>query len=131
MKKDIEIPQVSDVYIAVVKEPVPETDYSEWNVYIINDKHEDLNIVITLSHGYSNTKKTSTLRKKIDHLPKKSYAKFEIIQEDLFELTNEFKVSFFQNNRLFDKTFTFRENSIGDEFLRPIPLHQQKGILAE
>ncbi len=129
MKKDIEIPKVKDVYVAVVKEP--EADSSEWNVYVINDSIEDLNIVIIVSHGFTKTKKTSTLRKKIDQLPKKSYAKFEIIQEDLFALTNEFKVSFFLNNRLYDKTFIFKPNSVSEENLKDVPLIEHKGILAE
>jgi len=38
MKKDIQIPEVSDVFMAVVKEynDIYKTD--DWNVYIINNK---------------------------------------------------------------------------------------------
>jgi len=131
VKKDIKIPEVKDVYIAVVKEPVSETDFSEWNIYIINDKPEDLNIVIIVSQGFSKTKKTSTLRKKIDNLPKKSYAKFEMLHEDLLEMTNQFTISYFQDNTLFDRTFTLAPNSIAEANLNDIPLLESKGILAE
>ena len=95
MKKDIQIPKVKDVYIAIVKEFNDTHKTEDWNVYIINDKDVDLEIVIIVTKGYNATKITSTFRKRIDILPRKSYAKIEMIQEGLFALNNEFKVSFF------------------------------------
>ena len=44
----------------------------DWNVYIINDKPVDLEMVILVSKGYSEDKKTATFRKKIEVLPAKS-----------------------------------------------------------
>jgi hypothetical protein len=131
MKKDIKIPEVKDVYIALVKEKVDNSNTSEWSVYIINTKEENLDLVIIVSEGFSKTKKTSTLRKTIKHLPQKSYAKVEILQESLIKFTNLFKVSFFKDNQIFDKTFTFQPNTIIDENLVDIPLIKNKGILAE
>ena len=130
MKKDINIPEVHDVHIAAVKENESGQQESGWMVYIINDLDEDLNLVIIVSQGFSNTKKTSTLRKRIDSLPKRSFAKVEILPEELFAFTNEFKVSFFINDTLYDKTFIFKPTSVSIENLSKLPLIKNEGILA-
>lgn len=131
MKIDIDIPEVKGVYIAAIKETFPNSDASQWSVYILNNLKEDIHTLIVLSEGFSKTKKTSTLRKTITHLPEKSFAKLEILQEELFGFTNVFKVSFFKNNQLFDKTFRFLPDSINDKNSKEIPLLKAKGILAE
>ena len=131
MKKDIEIPKVQDVYIAVVKEYNTEYKGYDWNAYVINDKTVDLDVVIIVSEGYSKTQKTATFRKRIDKLPAKSYAKIEFIPEALFGLTNTFKLSFFVGSVMFDKTYTFNKNTINDSALRPIPLMGKKGVLVK
>lgn len=131
MKKDIEIPKVEGVYIAVVYEYNDIYKTNDWNAYIINDKEVDLDIVLIVSSGYNDDKITSTFRKKLDMLPKKSYAKIELMQEALFALNNSFKVSFFEGNKMFDKTYLFRKNTINLKALQPIPLMQAKGILVK
>jgi hypothetical protein len=130
LKKDIHIPVVKDVYIAAIYEPVQDSDSHEWNVYILNNKPIGLELVIIVSEGFSKHNKTSTLRKTINFLPKKSYAKLEILPEELFKLTNHYKVSYFEDNQLFDKVFTFKENSIKPSALTEIPLLKKQGILA-
>ncbi|TBN16425.1 hypothetical protein [Hyunsoonleella pacifica] len=131
MKKDIEIPKVDGVYIAVVNEYNEVYKSQDWNVYIINEKDTDLEMVIIVSEGYSETKKTAVFRKRIDKLPAKSYAKIELMQEALFKLNNSFKVSFFEGNTMFDKTYVFRKNTININALQPIPLLDVKGVLVK
>lgn len=131
MKKDIEIPKVEGVYIAVVYEYNDIYKTNDWNAYIINDKDEDLEIVLIVTSGYNEDKITSTFRKKLDLLPKKSYAKIELMQEELFALNNTFKVSFFEGNKMFDKTYLFRKNTINLKALQPIPLMEARGVLVK
>ncbi|WP_142784755.1 hypothetical protein [Changchengzhania lutea] len=131
MKKDIQIPKVEDVYIAIVNEYNAIYKTQDWNAYIINDKHVDLDMVIIVTDGYSKEKITSKFRKKIDVLPKKSYAKIEMIQEELFALNNAFKVSFFEGNQMFDKTYLFRKNTVNLKALQAIPLMDVKGVLVK
>ncbi|WP_203256350.1 hypothetical protein [Hyunsoonleella ulvae] len=131
MKKDIEIPKVTGVYIAVVSEYNKVHKSQDWNAYIINEKDTDLEMVIIVSEGYSETKKTAVFRKRIDKLPAKSYAKIELMQEALFALHNSFKVSFFEGNSMFDKTYVFRKNTINVNALQPIPLMKVKGVLVK
>ncbi len=129
MKKDIQIPKVDGVYIAVVNEYNAIYKTQDWNAYIINDKDIDLDMVLIVTSGYSEDKQTSVFRKKLDTLPKKSYAKIELMQEALFALNNTFKVSFFEGNTMLDKTYLFRKNTINLKALQPVPLMDVKGIL--
>lgn len=131
MKKDIQIPIVKDVYVAIVNEYNDIYKTQDWNAYIINDKNVDLDMVLIVTSGYSEDKTTSVFRKKLDVLPKKSYAKIELMQEDLFALNNSFKVSFFEGNTMFDKTYLFRKNTINLKALQPIPLMKVQGVLVK
>lgn len=131
MKKDINIPVVKDVYVAVVFEYNDIYKTYDWNAYIINDKKVDLDVVLIVTSGYSKDKTTSIFRKKLDKLPAKSYAKIELMQEELFALNNQFKVTFFEGNDMFDKTYLFRKNTINKNALQPIPLMEVRGVLVK
>lgn len=131
MKKDIPIPKVEGVYIAVVNEYNTIYDTYDWNAYIINDKEVDLEVVLIVTSGYSEHKTTSVFRKKIEVLPKKSYAKIELMPEELFALNNVFKVTFFEGNTMFEKTYLFRKNTINTKALQTIPLINLKGVLVK
>ena len=131
MKKDIEIPEVKDVYIAIAKEYNKFFKSNDWNAYIINNKTVDLEMVLIITSGYTEDKKTATLRRKIDKLPAKSYAKLELIPEELFALNNTFRVSFFEGNKMYDKTYLFRKNTINLRALQSVPLMEAKGVLVK
>lgn len=131
MRKDIHIPEVIGVEVAVVFEynDIYKTD--DWNVYIINKKEIDLDMVVVVSKGFDEKDQTSIMRKKIESLPSNSFAKIEMVQPELFKLNNQFQVTFFEGNQLFDKTFTFPKNSIKEGNLRMISSLQKRGILAK
>lgn len=131
MKKDIQFPEVTDVYVAVVQEQHPEYKTDDWNAYIINNKDVDLDTVLIVSKGYSKEKITPVMRHTITLLPARSYAKIEFMQNDVLELNNEFKVTFFEGNQMLDKTYLFRKNTINPKALQTIPLMQLKGILVK
>ncbi len=130
MKKDIQIPEVSGVKVAAVLEynDVYKTD--DWNIYIINEKKVDLEMVVIVSKGFDEKDQTSVMRKKLKVLPANSFAKIELIQPELFKLNNQFQVSFFADNTLFDKTFLFPKNSIKEGSLRMISSLQKRGVFA-
>ena len=131
MKKDIQIPEVEGVEMAVVYEynDIYKTD--DWNVYIINKKAIDLEMLVIVSQGFSETKTTSLLRKKLEKLPANSFAKIELIQPELFKLNNRFQVTFFEGNSLYEKTFIFEANTIKEGALRMIDDLNKRGILAK
>lgn len=131
MKKDIEIPKVEGVYMAVVQEynEIYKTD--DWNAYIINEKDVDLEMILIVTRGYDAERKTSLMRHKLDKLPAKSFAKAEWLQEDVFVLNNEFSVTFFENGKMYDKKYVFRKNTINNKAFQEIPLMNTKGILVK
>jgi hypothetical protein len=131
MKKDIHIPEVTDVFMAIVKEYNDDFKCDDWNAYIINNKSVDLDMFLILSKGAEETTKlkTSILRKKIEKLPAHSYAKVEYINPAVLRLDNTFEVTFFEENKMFDKTFTFKKGTVKESALRVIPLLKKEGIL--
>lgn len=129
MKKDIHIAEVKDLYIAIVQEYNKTYKVFDWNAYIINDKPRCLDMVIIVARGRSKEKITSTFRKKIEALPAKSFAKIELIQEDVLSMNNLFNVSFFEGNKLFEKSFEFKKNSVRKQQLQNVPLMRLKGVL--
>jgi hypothetical protein len=130
VKKDIQIPIVTDVEMAVVYEFNDLYKSDDWNVYIINNKNVDLEMMVIVSQGFSETKTTSLIRKKLDKLPANSFAKIEFIQPELFKLNNRFQVTFFEGNALYEKTYIFEENTVKEGALRMIPELKKRGILA-
>lgn len=129
MKKDINIPEVKGVYLAAVKQFNKDFRAEEWNAYLINDRDEALEMVLIVSRGYTDKDQTSVMRHKIEKLPPKSFAKVEFLQEEVLALNNEFLVTFFAENRMFEKKFLFRKNTINEKALRQLPLIPEKGIL--
>ena len=131
MKKDIQIPEVSGVEMAMVYEynDIYKTD--DWNVYLINNKSVPLEMLVIVSQGFSETKTTSLLRKKLAILPANSFAKIEYIQPELFKLHNRFQVTFFEGNTLYEKTFLFKENTVKESALRAIDEIKKRGVLAK
>jgi len=131
MKKDILIPEVTDVFMAIVKEYNKDFDCDDWNAYIINNKQVPLEMCLIVSKGDEETTqlKTSILRKKIDLLPAKSYAKVEYINPAVLRLNNSFELSFFEGNKMYDKTYTFKKGSVKEGALRMIPLLKKEGVL--
>lgn len=129
MKKDILIPKVKGISLAIVHEYNNTYNSYDWNAYIINERSIDLEMVIIITKGYSETKKTATFRKKIDVLPAKSFAKIEMLLEDVLSINNRFNVSFFEGNTLYEKSFEFKKNTINEKALQQIPLINLKGVL--
>lgn len=128
LKKDIQIPEVTDVSMVVVSEYNDIYKSDDWNVYIINNKAIDLEMVLIVSHGFDGEISTSKMRHKIEKLPAHSFAKVELIQPELFALNNEFHVSFFTDNQLFDKKFVLKKNTVKKTNLKWIKSLEKHGI---
>ena len=133
MKKDIQIPEVTDVFMAVVKEYNEEFQCDDWNAYLINNKEVNLEMVLIVSKGYDEDKliETSVMRHKIQNLPAKSFAKIELLQGEVLKISNFFNVTFFERNQMFDKKYLFEKGSIKEGALRTIPLLNKRGILVK
>ncbi len=131
MKKDIDIPQEKGVYLAAVRQFNEDLETNEWNAFLINTREDTLEMVLIVSRGYAGETKTSTMRHKLEKLPAKSFAKVEFLQDEVLKLNNEFAVTFFAEEKMFEKKFLFRKNTVNEKAMRELPLVPNKGILAE
>ena len=133
MKSDIQkIPSVDGVYMAITYDYNKAFKTNDWNAYLINDKEEAIEMILIVSHGFDGDIKTSTMRHKLDILPAKSGAKIELMQDEVLKLNNQFRLTFFYNNTLYEKTFLFKKNTIKESALRTIKiLDNKKGIIAK
>lgn len=130
MKKDIEIPEVEGVFIAAVLEDNPEFRSRDWNAYIINAKPVPIEMILIITRGYDSKRSTSTMRHTVKVLPARSYAKIEFLQDEVLGLNNEFLVTFFEGNRMYEKKFTLTKNSVKESAIENLPVMTVKGIPA-
>jgi len=131
MKKDIDFSPVTGVKLAIAKEETPTG--TEWAVYLINLNLIELSTVMITSKGYGimdgEKRQTSTLRHMIEELGSESVAKVEPIDPSVFVLTNEFWVSYYILDQIFDKKFIFTPGCFDPVNLRMIPELGLEGIL--
>lgn len=127
MKKDIDIPEVKNVTIAIVREA------DEWRVYLINNNDVSIDNTLVSSTGYGEKdgeqQKTSTLRHFLETVPAKSSAIVEPINENVFHLNNEYWVSYYIGKQIYDKKFVFVPDSIKEENLTYIKELEMEGVL--
>ena len=133
MKKDIQIPEVTNLFMAIVKEYNPIFKCDDWYAYLINNKEVEIEMVLIVSKGYDEDtlSETSLFRHKIEKLPAKSFAKVELLQEEVLKISNFFNVTFLEGNAMFDKKFLFEKDTVKESALRTIPLLNKRGILVK
>jgi CRISPR/Cas system-associated exonuclease Cas4 (RecB family) len=131
VRKDIHIPKVEGVSMAVVKET--DNADAEWGVYLINRKTVELKNIIVASKGYGIINdeeiKTSTLRHFHDELEANSFQKIEKIMPDVFGLNNEYMLTFYIDGVIHDRKYIFVPDSVLEYNLIQIPLVERPGIL--
>lgn len=128
--KDIPNLKVKDLGIAIV----PRTDADElWDVYIINFRKEPIGSVFVNSRGYGELDgektRTTTLRHFFETIDANEMEQIEPIQMELFELTNEYWVSFMHGGQMYDKKYVFVKGSIDEMNFTTIPHLDRKGVM--
>ncbi|WP_209331422.1 hypothetical protein [Lunatimonas salinarum] len=131
MKKDIPFHPVTGVKMAIAR--AEKEAGADWSVYIINKNLISLHTLMITSKGYGDLggerKQTSTLRHLIQELEATSVARVESIDPKLFSLTNEFWVSYYIMDQIFDKKFIFVQGSMESSNIRYIPELDLYGVL--
>lgn len=131
MKEDIEIPVAKDVYVAIVQEWNEEFLDKDWNAYLINNRTTAIEMAMVVSKGYFGERKTSTMRHAIAEVAAKSFAKIEVVQEEILTLNNEFFVTYYADQKLYEKRFLFEKNSVTENNLVSIPIIDKEGVFAK
>jgi hypothetical protein len=130
MKKDIPRHKVQDLAIAVVP---PNEDGDLWDVYIMNLKEEPINNVLINSKGYGELEgqeiETTTLRHFFEQIGPLQIEKIEPIQTRLFDIANEYWVSFQYDGYMYDKKYVFVKGSISKINFTVIPFLNKKGVM--
>lgn len=133
MKKDIIIPQVENVYIAAVQEWNDDFMQKTWYAYLINDSDFTLEgaMVVSSASGMidGEPRKTSMLRHAFVEIPPVSVVKIELIEDSVLVLDNQFMVTYFIDNKLYDKTYTFKAHSIHEDYVSEVPILFKDGIM--
>ncbi|WP_291401719.1 hypothetical protein [Daejeonella sp.] len=132
MKTDLPENIVEHVSIAIVLDSAtPEAKL--WKVYLINLKDQALETVLISSKGYGEKDgekiKTSVLRHSLGNVEAKSFIQIELIDEQVFGLTNEYWLSFYLGNQIYDKKFIFVPESIVETNMIRIPLLNKAGVM--
>jgi len=132
MKKDITIPEVKNVTIAVTREKNI-LNQDEWKVHLINNNQFPIDNTIVASNGYGEKggeqQKTSTLRHFLETVPAKGSALVEPIDPHVFHLTNEYWVSYYVGMQIYDRRFVFVPDSICEENISFIKELDKEGVL--
>jgi hypothetical protein len=133
MKKDIAELRVEDLAIAIVprEDSIEENDL--WDVYVINLREEKIENFLIIPGGFvqimAQKINTTTLRYFYDEIAPLEIQKIEPIQSTLFNLTNEYWVSFSLNGHMFDKKYVFVKGSIDKINFTRIPFLDQRGVM--
>ena len=134
MREELLGPKVEGVAVAIVKE-IGEENQPIYNSYLLNLRDDIMEGVIITTCGYGENIttgekiNTSTLRHCLEILLPDEAAKIEPIMEDVFGLNNEFWVSFWVNDVMYDKKFVFFPESIQEKNMKLIPKLGLKGVM--
>ncbi len=134
MREELLGPKVEKVGVAIIQQ-IDEEGNTLYYAYLLNLRDDIMEGIIITSTGYgenANTGekiKTSTLRHSLEVLLPQEAAKIEPLMEDVFALSNEYWVSFWVNDVMYDKKFIFLPETITKDKMKLIPLLGEKGIL--
>lgn len=132
MKKDINIPLVKNVTLAVAKKN-NEDGTEGWSVYLINRNDFPIENTLVASRGYGKKngeeQKTSTLRHFLETVGPNSVAAVEMISPEVFHLNNEYWVTYYIDKNIYDKKFIFLPHTINDGNTSYIQELQAEGVL--
>ncbi|MBX9807146.1 MAG: hypothetical protein K2X95_05060 [Flavobacteriaceae bacterium] len=133
MKKDIIISEVENVFIAAVQEWSDDFMEKVWYAYLVNDSDFNLDGVMIVSKAFGTIdgemKKTSLLRHAYVEVPAVSVVKIEMLEKSVLVLNNEFMVTFFIGEKLYDRKFIFRANSITPDYVEEVPILFVDGVI--
>lgn len=134
MRPELLGPKVEGISLALVALSIEGGD-PEYVVYLLSNREDIIEGIIVTSTGYGQDSisgqeiKTSTLRKGIEVMLPNEAARIEPIMPELFSLNNEYWVSFWSDDVMYDKRFVFEAGSIDPTKFEEIPQLNAAGIV--
>jgi hypothetical protein len=132
MKKDIDFDPVEGVSVAIATQQ-NELGQPVWNVYLLNNNPFELDNVLVTSKGYGVLEgeeiKTSVLRHMFEQVEAKSFVQIEPIDPAIFHINNEYWVSYYIGQKIYDKKFIFVPDAIVESHLIDISMLNLRGVL--
>jgi hypothetical protein len=134
MREELLGPKVENVGVAILEE-VGEDNAPIYTAYLISQRDDIMEGIIITSTGYGENVstgervKTSTLRHCLEILLPNEGAKIEAVVPDVFGLTNEYWVSFWVNDVMYDKKFIFLAETIQPDKMKIVPVLNKKGLM--
>ncbi len=134
MKKDIPQYKVADLAIAItprIDNGIKDDDL--WDVFVINMKEAPIENVLVNSKGYGELEgepmRTTILRHFFNEIGPQTAILLEPIQTKLFDIANEFWISFSYDGYMYDKKYVFVRGSITEDNFTTIPFLEKKGVM--
>lgn len=133
MKEHLKPKEVKGVKLAVVLQKNEKFKTDDWNVFLLNEKDQDLEMVLILVYGFNETQKTAPMRHKMNKLPAHTVAKIEFIEDNVLKkLDNYFKITFFIGNEMFEKEFVVKRDTINRRKAKPLKLfNNETGVILD
>ena len=134
MKKDIPIRKVEQMAVAVAPRMTYEDDHDIfWDVFLLNLRPEEIKDVIVNSRGYGEIEgeevQTTQFRFYFERVDANSAVPVEQIKTDMFELTNEYWISFSYDGYMYDKKYVFVKGSLDKMNLTNVPFIGKRGVM--
>lgn len=134
MRKDIPEYKVEELAIAIlprIEDGIQDDEM--WDVYLLNLKNHSIENVLINSTGYGEIDgeqmRTTTLRHFFNEIGPHQAHLIEPIQTKLFDIANEYWVSFTYDGYMYDKRYVFVRGSISEENFTNIPVLERRGVM--
>lgn len=133
MRKDIDFPVSENVFLAAIQQWNDDFQENTWFVHLVNNTGETLEMVMIVSQAYgminNEQRATGTFRHAFNEVKADTFTKIEMLENKVLQLNNKFTLSYFLNNKMYDKTFVFEADTIVEKEATDIPGSDFKGIL--
>lgn len=134
MKADIIIPKVENVHVVAIQEWSDDFQENCWYAYLLNATNETLEMAMIVSRAYGlidgEQRNTMSLRHAFAKVEPQTAVRIEFLENNLLQLNNEFMLSYFIDNKMFDKKFIFKTNSINEKGQSDLPVIGKRGVIA-
>jgi hypothetical protein len=135
MKEHLKSNPAENVSVAII---VEEKEGEQlYTAYLINERNDVLKGCLVVSRGYGEKletgqkMETSTLRHYLKDVAEKCAHLIEPIMPELFGINNEYWVSFWIGEVMYDKRYIFLPESINEENFVYIPMLEKQGVVIE